>query len=223
MKERGILMCGRFSQYWSLEQLDAMWPVDWHVAELPPRYNVAPGSAILTIVCDSQDRAIGGLMTWGMRMSKTVLINARAETVEERSTFRPLFYAGRCVVPMNGYFEWHQQSRQPYYMTRDGEDANGWALGLYQKGAGGAQVVIMTRPATALLAGIHPRMPLVVGKSDAQAWLSRQTPAYRSILNRLLGEETPMRVIPVSHRVNRASQDGPDLIQPMRQDAPEIL
>ncbi len=207
-------MCGRFSQYWGLEQWNQAWPVDWHVSALAPRYNVAPGTPILSIVSDSLGHPVGGFLDWGLRTARGLIINARAETVESRPTFRPLLERGRCVVPMNGYYEWHQDTRQPYYMEAgDGEPL--WALGLYDTGPQGSRAVILTRPAASGLDTIHPRMPVLADASGAQAWLSRPRAQCRDILDVLMHEAPLLHTHPVGRRVNKSSQDGPDLIQPL--------
>jgi putative SOS response-associated peptidase YedK len=204
-------MCGRFSQHWEVSEWNELWPADWHVQEYLPRYNVGPGTAMLAIVHDAADHAVGGMMHWGIKTPRTFLINARAETASSRPTFRPLLDQGRLVVPMNGYYEWHQQSRTPFYIFRSQPV---WALGLYHKTADGPRAVILTRAATASLVDIHARMPVFTDRETAQEWLTRSKPRYEEVLERLLSTEPAVQFHAVSRRVNKATNEGPELIAP---------
>ncbi len=208
-------MCGRFSQHWPQELWQDAWPVDWRVKDFEPRYNVAPGTAVLTFIHDHEDQTLAGLMQWGIPTPKMLLINARSETVESRPTFRPLLAKSRCVVPLNGYYEWHQQTRQPYYIRPHQDDRPGWALGLYQMTPEGARLVILTRAATTELSAIHPRMPVLADRDLAEVWLDRRESRYRQVLAMMLASEPHYPLRAVSTRVNRAREQGPDLIQPI--------
>lgn len=210
----GESMCGRFSQHWGLEEWNHIWPVDWHISTWEPRYNVAPGTSMLAIVHDAEDRAIGGQISWGMRTRQTFMINARAETVQSQPAFRPLLPHGRLIVPMNGYYEWHQTSRQPYFIHTPSEEPL-WALGLYQPGPDGSHAVVLTRPASAPLEGIHPRMPVLADRNLAEAWLTRGVDRYPEVLTRLLDEAPELVPRAVDKRVNKAANEGPDLIAPI--------
>lgn len=211
-------MCGRFSQHWEIVNWDNAWPSDWRAPEFQPRYNVSPGSRILSLIHGYQDEVIAGLMTWGIKTPRAFLINARAESLESRPTFRPLLSRRRCVIPMNGYYEWHHLTRQPYYITRPGKSP-GWALGLYQQTAGGPTAVILTRSASSALADIHPRMPVLAERDEAEAWLRREPAQYRDVLNMLLAQDPQFEMQPVSRRVNKSSEEGPDLIMPWAPDS----
>ncbi len=205
-------MCGRFSQHWEIADWDQAWPSDWRVPDYQGRYNVAPGSKILVIV-KGENGWVGGLATWGIPTPRAFLINARSETVGTRPTFRRLLGAGRCVIPMNGYYEWHEQTRQPFYIRNP--DTPLWALGLYQRGDSGALAVVLTRPAAAPLGVIHPRMPVVADRNLAEEWLYPGTEHIANLLNLLREKEWSLVAHPVSNRVNKAANQGPDLIRPV--------
>lgn len=208
-------MCGRFAQYWAFKDWQEAWPADWHVADFQPRYNVSPGTQMLSVVHDRDDRAIGGLILWGLKTPKAFLINARSETVQSRPTFRQLLAQHRLVVPLNGYYEWDQTTRQPYYIApADGEPA--WALGLYQPGPDGARAVILTEAADPQLESIHPRMPVLVDHPRAEAWLRRLTPQYQDVLASLNGTAAlPLTATAVSKRVNSSREEDASLIRPL--------
>jgi putative SOS response-associated peptidase YedK len=209
------MMCGRFAQYWAFKDWQEIWPADWHVTDFQPRYNVSPGTQMLSLVHDRDDRAVGGLILWGLKTPKAFLINARSETVHSRPTFRSLLLQNRLVIPLNGYYEWDQTTRQPYYIASvDGQPA--WALGLYQPMAGGARAVILTEAADPQLESIHPRMPVLVDRPRAEAWLSRQTPQYQDVLASLNGTAAlSLSATAVSKRVNSSREEDASLIQPL--------
>jgi putative SOS response-associated peptidase YedK len=184
-------------------------------------YNIAPCAQVLTVVATREGQLAGGLMQWGLPYPKGRLINARIETLSERSRFRPLLEHGRCLVPMNGYFEWHTQTRQPYYITSvSGQPL--WALGLYQKTDQGPRLVIVTQSATPQLAAIHPRMPALVAADQLQDWLNRSSARYRKLLSPDARPRPRYLVYPVSPKVNRASFNDPEVIAPKAPLHPEF-
>lgn len=207
-------MCGRFSQHWEVSEWNELWPADWHTADYLPRYNVAPGMPMLAIAHDAADRAVGGMVQWGLKTPRAFLINARAETVAARPTFRPLLARGRLVIPMNGYFEWHQSTHAPYYIY-DRQHLPIWALGLFQATPEGSRAVILTRAAMDTLAGIHSRMPVFTDRNTAAKWLGRATTDYQVVLAQLLTDHPPVSWHAVSPRVNKAAQEGPELVMPL--------
>lgn len=205
-------MCGRFSQHWEVSEWNELWPAEWRSQDFVPRYNVSPGTAMLAVAHNLDNRAVGGLVYWGIKTHHTFLINARAETVDQKATFRPLLAQGRLVIPMNGYYEWHHETRQPHYIYTAKPL---WALGLHRSGDDGG-AVILTRPAVPELAAIHSRMPLLASSRDeAQEWLWRDGDQHLALLERLLASEPPMKAHAVSKRVNKSSNEGSDLIVPL--------
>ena len=204
-------MCGRFAQHWEVSAWNEVWPAQWRVQGHNPRYNVAPGTFILAIGHDHVDQTAGGLIHWGLKTPRGFLINARSETVATRPTFRAMLAHGRVVIPMNGYYEWHRKSRIPYYIY--GNDPL-WTLGLAQKTSQGSQAVILTRDPTDALAAIHARMPMIVTRDLAEAWLCRSEPRYQAVLDSALGATPELSWYAISSRVNKSMNDGPDLIAP---------
>lgn len=184
----------------------------WRAQDYDPRYNVAPGTAILAFVHGSDNQAAAEVVDWGLKTPRTLLINARAESVTTRPTFRPLLANGRCVIPMNGYFEWHHATRQPYYLY-PATGAPAWALGLYRVGLPRPAAVILTRPAAASVDAIHARMPLLASREEAETWLWRSGPDWLEVLPRLLATNPDLGFHQVATTVNNARHQGPDLIR----------
>ncbi|RMF84413.1 MAG: SOS response-associated peptidase [Nitrospirae bacterium] len=200
-------------------------------AAVPPRrYNVAPGEAIAAVRA-----APGGgrelvWLRWGLippwakeaRIGHR-MINARAETVAERPAFRASFRHRRCLIPVDGFYEWGPGPggrRQPYWITL--ADGTPFALaGLWERWRppeGGEAVescTILTCPANDLVAPIHPRMPVILPEPDHAAWLDpaltdpgRLRPLLRPYPARA------MRARPASTRVNDPRHDAPDCLEP---------
>lgn len=203
-------MCGRFTQHWTRSKWDGLWPVAWRVEDVPVRYNVTPGTPVLVLANSRRDETSAGLIVWGLRSAKGLLINARAETLRERPSFRPLLDTGRAVVPMNGYYEWHHSTRQPYYIQAE---TPLFALALFRRQDRTAELVIVTRPASAEVREIHDRMPALASKAQAETWLSRQRGQFSEVLNRLVVEAPALVARPVAKTVNRPHAEGPELVQ----------
>lgn len=206
-------MCGRFSQHWDMSQWDEIWPAQWPKSGYEPRYNVAPGTNILALSQRYNNHSVGRVVTWGIKTPRSFLINARAESLNLRPTFRSLLSKNRLIIPMNGYYEWHQHSRQPYYIQSQGSECL-WALGLYQPSSGMlSRAVILTQPAMPSVSAIHSRMPVLVSRELAEDWLNPATDQYRDVLNGLVSRTTRLIVQPVSIRVNKSLNQGADLVQ----------
>jgi len=211
-------MCGRMTQYTPIDTFRRVFPFRSRVSELSARYNVAPGSPVLAVIAYPDGERVGGMMRWGLSGPRSgLLINARSETVAERPRFRPLLAKRRAVIPANGYYEWHQVSRDPYYF-RPTDDV--WLfLALYdlERTTGEAAFVILTASAPEPWQTLHPRVPLGVSARQAAEWLSadRSPAEWQTWLTRVASFQTPADVYRVSRQVNQARIDHPDLVVPV--------
>src|SRR5512139_46410 len=116
-------MCGRYSLHSSPSVIALQFGLA-HAPEVAARYNVAPGTPVLAVRADSKHARSGALLHWGLIPSWAKeasignrLINARAETLTEKPSFRTAFRRRRCIIPANGYYEWMPAGgrKQPYY------------------------------------------------------------------------------------------------------------
>lgn len=130
---------------------------------------ITPGAAAPVLLARG-DGIHPELLTWGYRMPRSLVINARAETAEEKPLFRESVASARCVVPCAGFYAWDQQKRK-YLFTLPGEGAL-YMAGLYDVKAGRPCYVVLTTEANASMREIHPRMPLVLTKEQAASWLT---------------------------------------------------
>jgi putative SOS response-associated peptidase YedK len=200
-----------------------------------PRYNIAPSQNNPVIVRDAEGHNQLELMQWGLvpswaREDKVPYstINARAETVASKPTFRKALATQRCLVPATGYFEWAQtnQGKQPYRIGLRGEDTRALDeifafAGLYDiwEGSGGQELqsyAIVTTRANDALSAIHSRMPVILPSGDEAAWLeadSKEIEHLLSLLQPYPGEE--MTAYPVSRLVNSPVNDRRALIEPL--------
>jgi putative SOS response-associated peptidase YedK len=185
-------MCGRFFLTASADELSLRFGADIRL-NLPPRPNIAPTQPVLVVrPRESGSGREVALMRWGLvpgwakAVGTTPLFNARVETVAEKPSFRGAFRYRRCLVPANGWYEWtvEGKQRQPYAITVEGEAPFAFA-GVWElwQGAGEGSwlesVTILTQPASGVLEGLHPRMPMVLKPEAEAAWLAEPliTPA----------------------------------------------
>ncbi|QZT59862.1 SOS response-associated peptidase [Mycolicibacterium austroafricanum] len=212
-----------------------------------PNYNVAPTTSVATVVKrhtepdDESTRRIR-LMRWGLvppwakagddgspdTKSGPLLINARSDKVTSSPAFRSSAKAKRCLVPMDGWYEWKGQkgAKTPYYMhTRDGEPL--FMAGLWStwrpKGADKdvkplLSCTIITTDAVGPLSDIHDRMPLTISAPDWDRWLDPDAPVDEGLL-RGHGDLDRIEVREVSRLVNSVRNNGPELIEPVTPQA----
>ena len=206
-------MCGRASLTtpdWETIRaiLDAA-PDAEEAAAYTPRYNVAPTQLhpILRLV-DGQRRLQRG--SWGLPpIENRAVINARVETVASRPMWQEALGERRCIVPVDGFFEW--QGAPPYWYHR----ADGGLLllaGLFEPGdAGRPRFVVLTCAPNALVAAAHDRMPAILPPACIADWLER--PAVELIAP---APEELLVATPVSTRVNSPANDDARLLEPVR-------
>ena len=218
-------MCGRYSLTADPGELARRFEFagDWRGLE--PRYNIAPTQQVLAVV--GGDTRHAGLMRWGLiphwakeRKSGRPLINARAETVGDRPTFRAAFRRRRCLVLADGFYEWQRtgESKRPMRIVLESRGpfafAGLWSLWTDPDGKRIPSCAIITTEANDLLRPIHERMPVILPPDAEAFWLDPDVDdpgALGSLLTPYPTEE--MDVYEVPSLVNSAANDGPDVIQ----------
>lgn len=206
--------------------------------EFHPNYNVAPSTRILVVAQGGDGTRRLGRMTWGLVPSWTKerrgsgLINARAETVSEKPSFRSSFRSKRCVIPMDGYYEWRTVAadgavpsgpKRAVYVTRaDGHPLAVAGLWSTWKQPESGEVVrtccVITTAANESLARVHDRMPAVLEHREWSDWLGRSAEPgsddERDLLDLLSpAEEGILSFIDVGSAVNSVRNNGPELIR----------
>jgi putative SOS response-associated peptidase YedK len=210
-------VCGRFTITVSKEELndylEDYFSIGWSDHMKLPRYNVAPTQDIATLIFGKGAYRVGP-MTWGIHTGherRSLIINARAETVLEKSLFKPLFAHRRCLILSDGFYEWKRDEkiRQPYRIVLKNRDIFLMA-GLYQMGNSTdprARSVILTTKASAMMSSIHDRMPVILTPTAGKTWLDPRSEIHE--LQALLQSDRTgdMTIYPVSMVVNQATND----------------
>ncbi len=193
------------------------------------RYNIAPTQAV-AVVRIAPDTSVRQwqLVRWGLVPSwakdasiGSRMINARAETVAGKPSFRTSFRRRRCLVPADGYFEWQKtgQGKQPYYI-RMRDDRPFAMAGLWESWLNPAtnepllSCTIITTQANELTQPIHDRMPVILAAADYEMWLDPQPPDPER-LGALLRpcDSATLRADPVDTYVNSPRNDGPRCVE----------
>ena len=217
-------MCGRFSLAVDQQELEERFSFKGSDLRLVPSFNVAPAQSVLAIIDNGGNLACS--MRWGLIPSwakdakiGSRMINARAETVAERPSFRVAFRRRRCLVPADGFFEWTKRgsARRPMRIVmRSGEPfafAGLWESWQDPAGERVLSCTIITTDPNSLISPIHNRMPVILSREAEPFWLDRDT-EDTAVLSELLvpypAEE--MEAYEVSTLVNSPRNNGPECI-----------
>lgn len=125
------------------------------------------------------DKVQPELIKWGFPsfQGKGVIINARAETLQEKKMFRTPFVAGRCVIPSTGFYEWSHDSQKQKYLFNVPTTTALYMAGLYARYDSEYRFVIVTVAANSDMQPIHNRMPLVLTHNGVSQWIRNQEQA----------------------------------------------
>lgn len=219
-------MCGRYTIVVSIEELMLRYLSDLPTSPYTPRYNVAPMQQVLAVVNDGERNRLGELR-WGLVPSwasdekiGSKMINARAETLLEKPSFRSLVARRRALVPADGFYEWKQNGgeKQPMRITmRDGGIFSMAALYDTWVAPDGRKLgtcTIITTTPNELMAGIHDRMPVIVRPEDEAFWLDRGNADTTGLMSLLRPYDAGrMRAYPVSRIVGNVKNDVPECIE----------
>lgn len=220
-------MCGRFT-------LTAPGKVaeQFHVRkkiDLSPRYNIAPGQQVAAVRTKGLMQNELVLMRWGLIPSRVReekigyrLINARAETVLEKPSFRAAIDRRRCLLPADGFYEWKQipgrKMKQPYFIRLKNRRLFAIA-GLWEtwrdpeSGRLIQTCTIVTTAANTMLAGLHDRMPAIIDSGRYGLWLDLNKPGH--MVRDLLKPYDPYKMTahPVSGMCNDPKNDAPGCVR----------
>jgi len=190
------------------------------------RYNIAPTQPVPVIRVTNGARELANLRWgliphWNSDPAHEGHVNARAETVALKPSFRDAYRSRRCLVPANGFYGWKPglKRKQPYYFRPVGDGLLVCA-GIWDRWAGPRGLVesvsVLTMPANELVAPMDPRMPVVVSEDKFSDWLDPNENRAARVLEPL--EPYPaarMECWPVSTRVNSPAEDDAGLIIPI--------
>jgi putative SOS response-associated peptidase YedK len=217
-------MCGRFT----LSQPTDAIASAFNIAQIPPlepRYNIAPTQLIPSILSAPGGEKQLQMLRWGLIPSwakdakiSAKLINARAETVSEKPSFKAAFKRRRCLIVADGFYEWQRQEKQkqPYYFRLQNAQLFAFA-GLWEQWKSPDEDIInsctiLTTEANDLLRPIHDRMPVILESKDYGLWLDSE--AQQPQLQQLLRpyQADLMTSYTVSTKVNNPKNNTPECI-----------
>ncbi|WP_119462925.1 SOS response-associated peptidase [Rhodospirillaceae bacterium SYSU D60014] len=226
-------MCGRYTHALTWREIVRLYRITEPPAErapnLEPRYNMAPTqqAPVVRYNPETGGRSLD-LLRWGLvphwAKDMTIgnkLINARADGIDTKPSFRSAFAKRRCLVLASGFYEWKKEgaNKQPYAITlMDGSMcfAGLWENWKTPEGDWLRTFTIITTEANDLVAPIHNRMPVILDPADHAVWLGEQ-PAEAEELKALLRPypAEKMTAYPVSSRVNSPKNDDPQVALPL--------
>lgn len=220
-------MCGRYTLHHKLEEIEERFDVDAVEEFLAPRYNIAP-SQIIPVIRQTQSREMAGCK-WGLipfwakdPKSGNNLINAKAETIAEKPSFKRAFAKRRCLIPADGFYEWQKRGKAPsqpmYIRRRDGglfAFAGLWEEWKSPEGGPIETCTIITVGPNELLSKIHSRMAAILRPGDEAAWIDPKS-GIDDLLQMLRPYDSDeLEAIPVSRAVNSPAHDSAALIAPI--------
>lgn len=221
-------MCGRYALYGPVSRMRRELDALTEGFEFSARYNAAPMQFMPVLRQRPDGERVIHLLRWGLVPSWSKddgiaarLINARAETVANKPSFRAAFRRRRCIVPANGFYEWQRlpDRKQPFYIhPAHGEFFAFAALWeRWQPPQDGEAIdtyTILTTAANAAIQPLHDRMPVILAPDDFAPWLAQDTPtdALQALLQPCANDAVCAH--PVSARVGNVRNDDAQLIEP---------
>lgn len=223
-------MCGRFTATFEFREIKIRWNLQGDLPYFAPRYNIAPSQSVPVIVKGEHGNE-AKLMKWGLVPSwapdpsiGNQMINARAETLLKKPSFRNLVSQRRCLIPADGFYEWrregnrkvpvwiHLKKKEPFAFAGLWDSWRNVELGdiLY------TCTIITTEP-NALLRPMHNRMPVIYDREMGRQWLEHSYGAFQDSLDAVLRPwpSEYMEAWDVSPIVNAPANDTPECIQPL--------
>ena len=217
-------MCGRYALTSPPEVILERFKLLWSPS-VSAHYNIAPSQMIPVVRLAVQGRELA-FLKWGLIPSWTKdpaigarLINARAETIADKPSFRNAYRRHHCLVPADSFYEWKTigKRKQPYCIGMADHTLFGmaglWEYWLNPAGERVETVTIITTNANELVGQLHERMPLIIQPGDYGAWLDAANPKGGELLKPFPSEL--MRYYPVSTRVNKVSNDDAECLEPI--------
>jgi putative SOS response-associated peptidase YedK len=235
-------MCGRFASATPVKKLVEQFLVEeLTIDDHDPSWNVAPTAQVLAVAASSEGVRRLGTFKWGLVPSWAKdpsignrMINLRAETVSEKPSFKRTLAKHRCIIPVDGFYEWKDmgkgRKKQPFFIRpRDGTVlalAGLWEAWKEKRDSDEDDwlrtcTIITTRP-NKLLSSIHDRMPVVLPPEKWDTWLDRDNDDVDALAKLLKpAPETLLELYPVSTEVNNVRNDGEQLVAPLEGHAAE--
>ena len=217
-------MCGRYTLKTPVDSLVEAFEIKEYPSFITPNYNVAPTQEVAAVV-EKDDKTKLEILHWGLIPSwardpaiGNKMINARAETVPKKPSFRSAFKKRRCLVLADGFYEWQKtdDGKQPYHIKMQDDSPFAFA-GLWETWKNGEEIrscTIITTDANDLMSEIHHRMPVILHPEDYAMWLDPDFDEKEPLTSLLKPYPADtMEAYAVSRRVNKPSNNEPSIFE----------
>lgn len=192
-----------------------------------PSFNIAP-STYRPVIINKENKNILTFMKWGLvpvwakdEKIGYKMINARAESIAQKPSFKRPLQKQRCVIPATGFYEWKKEgkNKQPFYFKLKSQQLFGFA-GLYdiwtnEQGKDIYTYTIITVKPNELVKPIHDRMPAILNKSDEKEWLNYEKGMVNKLTLLKSYKEKEMELYPVSKSINSPKNNDASLTLPL--------
>lgn len=223
-------MCGRYTLIAVASEIEKRFDVAVS-PDYRPTYNAAPTQA-LPVITDADPGKLS-MFQWGLvpswardRNIGQKLINARAETLSQKPSFREALIRRRCLVPADGFYEWKKMpggQKQPYRIHLPGGKlfamAGLWEIWYDENGEEVRTFTIVTVPANSAVAWLHDRMPVILPRESEREWLEESRNAAPDAGSLIPVDAGKLDSYPVSARVNSTRWNDERLIERTDPDA----
>ncbi len=220
-------MCGRFAQLEPVSTIIRAFLIDDVLVDVIPAYNIPPGSSIISVLARDGKRALVSFQ-WGLVPSWAKdssigqnMINARAETVSQKPSFKAAFKSRRCLIIASGFYEWKREGKikVPFYIALTSGQPFGFA-GLHEtwmspQGKELHTCTIITTGANDIMRPIHDRMPVIIPREHEKMWLDAKATPDEALALLVPYPADEMTAYPVSTLVNSPKNDSAACIAPL--------
>lgn len=218
-------MCGRYALTLPPEAVRSFFRYS-EQPNFPPRYNIAPTQPVPVVLARDQGPSFT-LMRWGFVPSWVkdlkefpVVINVRSETMREKPSFRAAFARRRCLMPADGFYEWHRTGKdnRAYLFRRPDRGPFAFAA-IWETwhGADGGEidtVALVNGDANGLMSAVHHRCPVILEPGQFGVWLDPETPPVDAFALLRPPPDDMLEMVRISSLVNKVANDGPDVQLP---------
>ncbi len=223
-------MCGRFTLHHSPQEIADRFAVQETLFDFPTRFNIAPMQPVAVVTQNAHGDGVKALegYRWGLvpRWAKddklgAKMINARAESLAEKPSFKTALQRRRCLVPADGFYEWKTEGKDKQPMHIRFRDGRLFAFaGLWEEwiGPGDAPLrtcTIITGAPNPLLSTLHHRMAVILEPEHEEVWLDPALPMENALA--LLGvfPDNELEAFAVDRKVGNVVYDDPTCIAPL--------
>jgi putative SOS response-associated peptidase YedK len=220
-------MCGRYTLRSPARLILDTLRLEAELATLPARYNIAPSQQVLAVRLQDTKR-VGSFLRWGLIPPWATypaignkMINARAESVASKPSYRSAFNRRRCLIVADGFYEWKkiEKAKQPYFIRLKDERPFAFA-GLAEHWHRGEQTIdsctIITTEPNELMVDFHDRMSVILSPDDYDLWLDSEFEGKEKLLSQLRPYPAElMMAYQVSTLVNSPRNESAECVEPV--------